>query len=61
MIVAEQIIPSDNMEFDLYDLDALGVTVDGMTPAQIRKLKAFYQNRTHDMDLKRIDYYLGRM
>jgi len=39
------------------DIEAMGLTVDGMTVEQILQLKAFYQKTTHDMDLERLDFY----
>lgn len=44
-------------EFEVIDAEAMGITVEYLTPAQIRKLKEWYQNMTGDMDLERIDFF----
>jgi len=45
------------MEDEIVDIEAMGLTVDGMTVEQIMQLKSFYQKTTHDMDLERLWFY----
>lgn len=47
----------DDEAEEVIDIEALAITIDGLTPKQIGKLKAFYQMTTHDMDLERLDFY----
>jgi len=43
---------------EISDIEAMGLTVDGMTVEQIRKLWDYYAGLTKDVDLERIDYYV---
>lgn len=48
-------------EIELFDPETANVKVEGLTVAQIRQLKLFYQSQTKDFDLEKLFHLTRRM
>lgn len=44
-------------EIECFDPESAGLQVHGCSPAMILKLKRFYQDRTGDVDLERLEEF----
>lgn len=46
------------IDHDLLDVESLGCDIEGLSLNQIRLLKEYYQIRSHDMDLEKLEFYV---
>lgn len=46
-----------NEIIEVFDAEAAGVLIEGLSAGQIKKLKEFYVNRTGDVDCERIEHF----
>ena len=42
-------------EVEMFDPEVAGIYINGLTVGQIKKLKAYYQSMTGDMDLLQLE------
>lgn len=47
--------------FEVYDPDAMGIYLFGLSTSQLRRIVDFYKARTGDIDCERIEFFTKGM
>ena len=42
---------------EVWDAESMGITIDGASVSDIRKIISYYKKQTHDLDLERVDFF----